>query len=369
MTNKSKKICVAVIFGGKSAEHEISLMSAKNVVNALDPQKYDVLLIGITPEGHWRYLEDAKALLNSGKLTKFLSSEPHTKEVAAIPGMGASTLAIADQPTIADVVFPVLHGPYGEDGTIQGMLKLLDLPYVGPDILGSSVCMDKEIMKKLLRDSGIGVARWVTIRRQEKTQWKYAQIAKELGQTLFIKPANMGSSIGVHKVTSEEDFGRALEDAFLYDNKVLVEEQIIAREIECSVLGNENPRASLPGEVIVQSKDGFYSYDAKYVDDNGATIKIPAPMHDGLIARVQEVAIDAFKALCCEGMSRVDMFVTKEEQIFVNELNTIPGFTNISMYPKMWEVSGLTYKDLLDELIQLALARHARDKKLKILKA
>lgn len=363
------KTKIAVLFGGKSAEHEISLMSAKNIVKALDPLRYDVLLVGITPQGHWRYLEDPKLLLSSGKLTQFLEDQPHTKEVLVAPGRGAKTLVIDGKPHEVDVVFPVLHGPYGEDGTIQGMLKLLDLPYVGPDILASSACMDKEIMKRLLQSSGIDVAKWVTIHHYEKGKWSYAQVAKELGPTLFIKPANMGSSIGVHKVTSEATFKAALADAFLYDNKVLVEEQIVAQEIECSVLGNENPKASLPGEVIVQSKDGFYSYDAKYVDDNGAITKIPAELKEDLIKRIQQTAVSAFKALSCEGLSRVDMFVTSDERIYVNELNTIPGFTNISMYPKMWEATGLKYADLLDELIAFAIARFERDKKLKILKA
>jgi D-alanine-D-alanine ligase len=232
-------------------------------------------------------LNEAKTLLNSGKLTTFSSKQKNTKEVAVVPGNENTSLVMDGESSKIDVVFPVLHGPFGEDGTVQGMLKLLNLPYVGPDVLASSVCMDKEIMKKLLRDSGIGVANWVTIRRQEKDHFTYAKISKELGSTLFLKPANMGSSIGVHKVTSESEFKAALTDALQYDNKILVEEQIKEREIECSVLGNENPRASIPGEVIVQSKDGFYSYDAKYVDENGAQIKIPADLSQTAIKKVQ----------------------------------------------------------------------------------
>jgi D-alanine-D-alanine ligase len=366
---KAKKIKVAVIFGGKSAEHEISLMSAKNVVNALDPSKYEAVLIGINPQGHWKYLNEAKTLLNSGKLTRFSEKQKNTKEVAVIPGNENTSLTMDGEASKIDVVFPVLHGPFGEDGTVQGMLKLLNVPYVGPDVLGSSVCMDKEVMKKLLRDSHIAVAKWVTIRRHEKDQWAYAKIAKELGNTVFVKPANMGSSIGVHKVTSEAEFKTALADALQYDNKILVEQQIHGKEIECSVLGNENPKASIPGEVIVQSKDGFYSFDAKYVDENGAQIKIPADLSQNLTKKVQQTAIEAFKSLCCEGMARVDMFVTKDEKVYVNELNTIPGFTNISMYPKMWEASGISYADLVDELIRLAIARFERDQKLKILKS
>lgn len=360
---------IAVIFGGKSAEHEISLMSAKNIVNALDPNKYETVLIGIDPRGHWKYLEEAQTLLSSGKLTQFSESQKNTKEVSVIPGKEAGSLVTQDQKFQVDVVFPVLHGPFGEDGTVQGMLKLLNVPYVGPDVLASSVAMDKDVMKKLLRDSKVPVARWICFRPHEKANYPYSKISKELGATVFVKPCNMGSSIGVHKVTSEAEYKAAIEDAFQYDNKVLVEEQITGREIECSVLGNEFPKASLPGEVIVTSKDGWYSYDAKYVDDNGAQIKIPADLPEHMIKKVQETAVSTFKALGCEGMSRVDMFVCPDESIYINEINTIPGFTNISMYPKMWEASGIKYSDLINQLIDLAIQRFDRDQKLKILKS
>ncbi len=360
---------VAVIFGGKSAEHEISLMSAKNVVNALDPNKYEAVLIGISPQGKWKYLKEAQTLLNSGKLTKFSETQANTKEVSVVPGEEAGSLVTSDQKFKIDVVFPVLHGPFGEDGTVQGMLKLLNVPYVGPDVLASSVSMDKDVMKKLLRDSKVPVAHWVCFRRHEKAEYPYSKISKELGDVIFVKPANMGSSIGVHKVTNEAEYKKAIDDAFQYDNKVLVEEQIKGREIECSVLGNEYPKASLPGEVIVTSKDGWYSYDAKYVDDKGADIKIPADLPQHMIKKIQETAVNTFKALGCEGMSRVDMFVCPDEKIYINEINTIPGFTNISMYPKTWEATGLKYSDLLDTLIDLAIQRFERDQKLKILKS
>lgn len=359
---------VAVIFGGKSAEHEISLMSAKNVVNALDPNKYEAILIGIDAKGNWKYLKEAQTLLNSGKLTKFTSEQKNTKEISVIPGKETSSLSMDGQSITVDVVFPVLHGPFGEDGTIQGMLKLLNIPYVGPDVLASSVSMDKDMMKKILRDSKIPVARWVCFRPHEIKDFSYSKVSKELGAILFIKPANMGSSIGVHKVTNKEEYDLALKDAFQYDNKVLVEEEIKGREIECSVLGNEFPKASLPGEVIVTSKDGWYSYDAKYVDEKGADIKIPADLPASMIKKIQETAVATFKTLGCEGMSRVDMFVTTDGKIYLNEINTIPGFTNISMYPKMWEATGIKYSDLIDTLIDLAIQRFQRDQKLKILK-
>lgn len=359
---------VAVIFGGKSAEHEISLMSAKNVVNALDPNKYEPILIGIDPSGSWKYLKEAQTLLNSGKLTKFSETQKNTKEVSLVPGQDSASLSMGGQTFTIDVVFPVLHGPFGEDGTVQGMLKLLNVPYVGPDVLASSMSMDKDIMKKLLRDSKIPVARWVCLRPHEISDYPYSKVSKDLGTTVFIKPANMGSSIGVHRATNQSEYDAALIDAFQYDNKVLVEEQIKGREIECSVLGNEFPKASLPGEVIVTSKDGWYSYEAKYVDDKGADTKIPADLPQHMITRIQEIAVATFKALSCEGMARVDMFVCPDEKIYLNEINTIPGFTNISMYPKMWEASGLKYSDLIDTLIELAMQRFERDQKLKILK-
>lgn len=369
MSSKGK-ISVAVIFGGKSAEHEISLLSAKNIVNSLSPDKYDVTLIGINPKGQWKYLQDAGTLLNSGKLTQLSEDQKNTVDVVNRPGYGKTALVVDGQEKKIDVVFPILHGPYGEDGTIQGLLKLLDLPYVGPDIMASSVGMDKEVMKRLLRDAGIAVSNWISFRSHERQKFSYEEVQKRLGDVVFVKPANMGSSIGVHKVTNESQYKAAIEDAFLYDNKIVVEEQIHGREIECAVLGNvENPRASIPGEVVVRSQDGFYSYDAKYVDDQGAEIKIPADLSQDLVSQVQKISIQTFLALGCEGLSRVDMFVTEDKKIFINEINTIPGFTNISMYPKMWEASGISNQELVDQLIQLALQRFERDQKLKILKA
>src|SRR5690606_18807214 len=296
---------VAVIFGGRSAEHEISLMSAKNVVNALDPSKYEPILIGIEPNRAWKYLKEAQTLLNSGKLTRF-ENQKNTKDVTIAPGSNSASLMIDGQPITVDIVFPILHGPYGEDGTIQGMLKLLNIPYVGPDAMSSSLSMDKDMMKKVLRDSKIPVARWNAIKKHEMNKLSYSQLSKDLGKTLFVKPANMGSSIGVHRVECSEEYLNALLDGFKYDNKLLVEEQIIGREIECSVLGNEDPKASLPGEILITAKDGWYSYEAKYVDDNGAVIKIPADLPKHLIEKIQKTALQTYQALGCEGLSRVD---------------------------------------------------------------
>ncbi len=355
------KIRVAILFGGQSAEHEISILSARNVYNALNLEKYDPILIGIDPTGKWHYNRNAQNLINSAKL-KPLQIGVEDKNVMVQPGHQAASLVVAnDGGKMIDVVFPILHGPFGEDGTIQGMLKLLNIPFVGPGVLGSAVSMDKDVMKHLLKGAGILVSKWVTISRGNK--FDYATIRKKLGSTLFVKPANMGSSIGVSKVTNKQEFEAAIADAFQYDHKIIVEEQIKGREIECAVLGNENPKASVPGEVI--PKDGFYSYENKYVNEDGAKIVIPAKISKQLQKKVQVAAIKAFKALCCEGMARVDFFITKAGKIYVNEANTIPGFTNISMYPKMWEASGVSYADLVDKLIQLAIQRHERDLKLR----
>jgi len=253
-----------------------------------------------------------------------------------------------------------LHGPFGEDGTIQGFLKLADIPFVGPSVLGSAVGMDKDVMRRLLRDAGIPVTDYVTLRKGEPID---NQEINELGMPLFVKPANLGSSIGISKVHDQSELDAAIELAFTYDTKVLVEKAVAGRELECGVLGNENPEASVVGEIIPTHE--FYSYDAKYLDDNGAASQIPANIPEEVSKRIQELAIRTFKVLECEGLGRVDVFLTPENNVIVNEINTIPGFTSISMYPKMWEASGLGYTDLITRLIELAIQRFERDKQLK----
>lgn len=338
------KIRIAVLFGGRSAEHEVSIQSAKNVYNALDKNKYDVTLIGISKEGRW--------YLNSG--SKFLLGDPSSKLL--------QTIDLSNQELgHIDVVFPILHGPYGEDGTVQGLLKLMNIPFVGASVLGSALGMDKDVMKRLLQQANIPVAKFFAFTNSNKINFR--KLAKELGLPFFIKPANLGSSVGVNKVKNQKEFEKALDEASQYDNKILVEEYIKGREIECSVLGNENPIASIPGEVIVNQE--FYSYNAKYIDESGAVLEIPAKLPKDIIKKIQELAVKTFKTLCCEGMGRVDFFLTKDDKIFVNEINTIPGFTNISMYPKLWEASGIPYNKLIDKLIELALQRHQRDQRLK----
>jgi len=261
-----------------------------------------------------------------------------------------------------DAVFPILHGPFGEDGTIQGFLKLADIPFVGSGVLGSAAGMDKDVMKRLLRDAGIPIGKFLTFKNHEHSP-SFAEIEAVLGIPFFVKPANMGSSVGISKVNNESAYASALKDAFLYDTKILMEEFIPGREIECAVLGNEEPIASIPGEVI-PSHD-FYSYDAKYLDENGAALEIPAKLDDKTAKQIRELAVKVFQVLCCEGLSRVDFFLKKNGEIIVNEINTMPGFTKISMYPKMWEASGISYTELITRLIELAIARFEKERKLK----
>jgi D-alanine-D-alanine ligase len=360
------KLRVAIIFGGRSAEHEVSLQSARNVIESLDPERYEPVLIGIDKEGRWFLNENSIQLLHDGdpRLIR-LSDSRH--EIALTPnGTGSGLISLANHSSIGhvDVIFPVLHGPYGEDGTIQGLAKLANLPCVGAGILGSSVGMDKDVMKRLLRDAGIPIGRFVTLSRAARDQVTYSGLSHDLGQVMFVKPANLGSSVGISKIRNEKEFLDALELAFTYDLKVVVEEEIRGREIECAVLGNENPQASVPGEIIPHAD--FYSYEAKYIDDDGAGLEIPARLAPHTVQKVQEIAIATFKALECQGMARVDVFLTEDERILVNEINTIPGFTSISMYPKMWEYSGIPRNELVDRLIQLAIDDYNMRNQLKV---
>jgi len=358
------KIRVGVIFGGKSAEHEVSLQSAKNIIEAIDKDKYEVVLIGMDKEGKWYLNEDSQFLLNMNN-PKLIQLNKSDKPVALIPGEQSNQLINMngyESLGQIDVVFPVLHGPYGEDGTIQGLLKLANIPYVGADVLGSAVGMDKDVMKRLLRDARVPIAKFLAYEAGEDYA-EFNQVKDELGMPVFVKPANLGSSVGISKVRTEDEFEKAMKLAFEFDNKVIIEENIIGREIECSVLGNKNPIASVPGEVLPSSD--FYSYESKYIDEKGAVLQMPADLSNEEVERIQECSIKTYKALCCKGMARVDVFLKENGEIIVNEINTIPGFTRISMYPKLWELSGIPYKDLIDRLIQLAIERHENDKKLK----
>jgi len=361
----NRKIRVGIIFGGRSAEHEVSLLSARSIIQAIDRDKYDLTYIGIDKTGNWRLYENEDFLIYPEDPKKVRLVESGQK-LAIIPGkdrdqlINLSNFRIIDH---LDVVFPVLHGPFGEDGTTQGALKLAGIPFVGPGVLGSAASMDKDVAKRLMTQAGILNAKFMAFHRHQLETIDFQEVREKLGLPVFIKPANMGSSVGVNKADSEERFFAHLKHAFEFDDKAVVEEYIKGREIECSVLGNERPAASLPGE-IVASHD-FYSYEAKYIDDKGAILQIPASLPEKIISQVKEIALQTFKVLCCEGLSRVDMFLTEDEKIYVNEVNTLPGFTKISMYPKLWEQSGISYSELIDRLLQLAIERHERENKLK----
>jgi len=359
MKNK-KKIRLGVLFGGKSAEHEVSLISAKNVIEALDKEKYDVFLIGIDKSGEWRLRDGYSYLMNADNL-KLVQLHEAKDCIALVPKNNRKELVNCTNDTLQeslqlDVIFPVLHGTYGEDGTVQGLLKLANIPFVGAGVLGSAIGMDKDVMKRLLRDAKLPVARFVTLHAYNKDAHSFESIVEQVGLPFFVKPANSGSSVGISKVKTKEQFKPFIDEAFLYDRKVLVEEFIPGREIECSVLGNDHPIASLPGEVIPQHE--FYSYEAKYLDEEGALFSIPVALPEAITDKIRKMSIDVYRALCCEGMARVDFFLKENGEVFVNEINTIPGFTRISVYPKLWVASGLSYSDLLDRLIELAIERH-----------
>lgn len=359
------KLKIAIIFGGRSAEHEVSLQSAKNVIESLNKDKYEPILIGIDKDGRWFLNESSIKILNADnpKLIQLAGSE---NEVALTPtGKSSQLVNLSKNTSISgiDVIFPVLHGPYGEDGTIQGLSKLANIPCVGPGILGSAVGMDKDVMKRLLRDAGIPIARFVTLTKNTLGQYSYDRIRTLISPVVFIKPANLGSSVGISKARDELSYNSAISEAFKFDLKVIVEEEIRGREIECAILGNEDPKASALGEIIPQ--EDFYSYSAKYINEKGALLEIPARIPQHIEARMKDLAVEAFRVLECKGMSRVDMFLAPDEKIYINELNTIPGFTKISMYPKLWEYSGISYSDLIDRLISLAIEDFEQRNKLK----
>jgi D-alanine-D-alanine ligase len=360
----TKKLRVCILFGGRSAEHEISILSARNVVEALDHSKFEPVLIGINKNGQW-LAQSATELLASSRDPRLIKI--NQGEAVSIKPYPVARIESSEVTRPFDVVFPVLHGPLGEDGAIQGLLELAGIPYVGAGVLGSAVGMDKDVMKRLLKQSGIPVEKWLTFRSYEFQRNSNAVCRKvaALGLPLFIKPANLGSSVGIRKVNSEQEIRAAMEYAFQYDVKIVAEESINGREIECSLLGDDEPIASIPGEIVVHHKDGFYSYEAKYVDGQGATLKIPAGISALIYKRVQRLAIETFKTLECSGLARVDFFLTKRGRLVVNEINTLPGFTAVSMYPKLWEASGLSMSDLTTRLIEIALRRHENKQRLR----
>ncbi|HZL20960.1 MAG TPA: D-alanine--D-alanine ligase family protein [Polyangia bacterium] len=353
-----KKTKVIILFGGRSAEHEISLLSARNVLAALDRERFEPALIGIDRAGRW-HRESERTLAAATGDPRALALDGAAPLVGIEEGL-ASPSPSATPGGDDTVVFPVLHGTFGEDGTVQGLLELGDVAYVGAGVLGSAVGMDKDVAKRLLRDAGIPVVEFAVVNASvfARDPPGALAVAPALGYPLFVKPVNAGSSVGVSRVSSPAGLEPAVRAAFAFDRKVLLERAVDAREIECAVLGNDDPVASIPGEILVHHRDGFYSYDAKYIDPKGASWKIPADIPPATAARVQALAVATFQTLELAGMARVDFFMERGGgALYVNEVNTLPGFTAISMYPKMWEWSGMSQKALVSRLIELALER------------
>ena len=357
------KIKIGVLYGGRSGEHNVSLCSAASVVGALDQNKYEVIAIGIDRDGRW-YVQDKPEILPDKDFGQILSLKKRGKWLVnhfeQENKLHIYNIENKNEEVIVDIVFPVLHGTYGEDGTLQGLLDLAMVPYVGADVAGSAVGMDKDIAKRLLSQAGIPVVPSLTI---SKHQWQdnpgiiIQDALSKLGMTLFVKPLCTGSSVGVKKVKGKELLPEAIDFAFQFDTRIMIEKAIDCREIECAVLGNESPTASILGEIIPNHE--FYSYEAKYIDPNGATMKIPAAIDGNLAGLIRKTAVQGYMALACSSLARVDFFLDKKtNEFYLNEINTLPGFTSISMYPKLWEATGLKYSDLLDKLITLALERH-----------
>lgn len=359
-----KRNKVAIIFGGKSTEHEVSLASATNVYQAMDKERFTPVLIGINKNGEWFYNGDYPS--DSVNLTKNDYFQKAQNVYLSSAGDNIKVINKENNAVLADfnVAFPIVHGTFGEDGTLQGILKSAGIPFVGPDVLASAIAMDKDIAKRLFQLEGIPVTSSYTVYKHNASSYTFKQITDHLGLPCFVKPANAGSSVGVSKVTSEVEYRNALQEAFRYDNKVLVEEAVIGKELECGVLGNEDARASVVGEIV--ATENFYSYDAKYISSTGATLQVPARIDNALSDSIREYAVRAFHAIGCEGMARVDFLLSDNGKLALNEINTLPGFTAISMYPKMWEQTGISEKELITELITLAVQRHERDTSLSV---
>lgn len=353
----SHKTRVVILFGGRSTEHEISLLSARNVLVALDRERFEPVLVSIDKQGRWRHESEAFLLSATG--------DPRTLKLPEGSPPAMVPVCPSDDGLFGGdtVVFPVLHGAYGEDGRLQGLLDMAGVAYVGSGALGSAMGMDKDVAKRLLAQADIPVVPWqcITAHHYKAAPEEVAQNAASLAYPMFVKPANAGSSVGVSRVSKPDELHKALALAFRFDTKVLVEAAINAREVECAVLGNETPKASVPGEVIVTHKDGFYSYEAKYIDASGSHVQIPAPLPDEVLELIQDLSVKIFAILDLAGLARVDFFVERGTfEVYLNEVNTLPGFTAISMYPKMWEAAGVSQTQLVTQLIELARDRHSQ---------
>jgi D-alanine-D-alanine ligase len=362
-------LTVGVLYGGRSGEHDVSLCSAASVLMNLDPAKYTIVAIGISRTGSW-HVQETPEIVEHPDFGRVLSLQTKGNWLVNQVKTGKG-LELVEHETgesrCVDVVFPVVHGTYCEDGTLQGLLELAGVPYVGADVAGSAIGMDKDIAKRLLRDAGVPVVPWKTVYPEtwrDRAESRAKDIIDELGLPLFVKPANAGSSVGVRKAKDVASLIEAVNYAMLFDPKVLVEKAVDCREIECAVLGNRTPQASVLGEIIAHHE--FYSYEAKYIDPEGATLKIPAELPEDISNDIRSTALVVYKALCCAGMARVDFFLEKgTNTYYANEINTLPGFTTISMYPKLWEATGISYQELLDRLIELAMSRFMEKSTLK----
>ncbi|PCJ67455.1 MAG: D-alanine--D-alanine ligase [Bacteroidetes bacterium] len=350
---------VAIIFGGKSTEHEVSIRSARNIANAIDTQEFNILLIGIAKDGKW-YLKSSKELNTEDVVLANASTQ-----LTLTPGAEEDKIVLChNQKSIGpiDVVFPIVHGTGGEDGTLQGLLKTLNIAFVGPGVVGSALCIDKEVAKRILNEAGIANCKFLSYHKSERNQITFENSQAHLGIPMYIKPPNLGSSVGISKVKTKQEFDKAIDHAFLFDRKVLIEENIVGREIECAVMGNADVSASPVGEILtIGENHDFYSYDAKYTDASGSVTVIPAEMDEDTQSRIQTIAIKTYKALNCEGMARVDFFLSQKGDIIVNEVNSLPGFTDISMYPKLWGSAGMKYSTLVTKLLHLALERQSEE--------
>jgi D-alanine-D-alanine ligase len=367
---KATKIRIGVLYGGRSGEHDVSLCSAVSVVDALDRGKYEVTAIGIARDGRW-YVQDNPQIIPDKDFGRKLALKKSgtwlVNHFEQKNRLHLYNIKNKNKEVVVDVVIPVLHGTFGEDGTLQGLLELAMVPYVGADVTGSAVGMDKDIAKRLLNQAGISVVPSVTVNKQrwqDDSRFIMKNALEKLGLPLFVKPVCAGSSVGVKKVKKKDLLAKAMNFAFQFDTRVMIEKAVDCREIECAVLGNENPVASVLGEIIPSYE--FYSYEAKYIDPNGAALKIPAQIDKSLATKIRKIAVEGYMALGCSSMARVDFFLDKKtNKFYLNEINTLPGFTSISMYPKLWEVTGLKYSDLLDKLIALALDRHKKNLEIK----
>jgi len=350
----STKQSVAILFGGKSVEHAISINSAKNIFEYIDKDQFEVSLIGISPEGKWFLKETVDGDFNNCQPVNFSLN----------PASIGFNLSHTDKVINPDIVFPVLHGTDGEDGSIQGMLTTMNIPFVGTGVLGSAIAMNKLYSKRLMQAAGIPTSKFIPFTAENKHEIDYEHISNELGLPFMTKAANLGSSVGIFKINNAEEFSKAVEEVFKYDHTMLCESFVEGRELECSVMGNLKPIASQPGEIVVSKDYDFYTYEAKYLDPSAARLDVPADVSEAIANQIREFSIKAYRAIHCEDFARVDLFLKADGTILINEINTIPGFTNSSMFPMMWKVDGISFTELITKLIEMAFARFDKGRNL-----